>query len=159
VSTVDDTLSVSLTVGGDPVPGVRTRNAATTVELREGETLAIAGLLNNEIDAQTSRVPLLGDLPYLGVLFSSTQHDVIEQELLVAVTPYLVSPMSACERLPLPGEEITEPNDLEFYLLNRIEGRTGYPHRSTGKWDNPFRCLDRMQIEQTHVYGPIGLSP
>jgi pilus assembly protein CpaC len=158
VSNVTDRLSVSLTTGGDPIPGLQTRNASTTVELREGQTLAIAGLLNNEIDAQTERVPLLGDLPYLGPLFSDTQHEVIEDELIVAVTPYLVSPINACERLPLPGEEITEPNDLEFYLLNRIEGRTGHPHRSTGKWDNPFRCLDRMQIEQTHVYGPIGLS-
>jgi pilus assembly protein CpaC len=159
VSTVDDSLSVTLIAGGEPIPGLRTRNASTTVELRQGQTLAIAGLLNNEIDGQTERVPLLGDLPYVGPLFSSTQHDVIEQELLVAVTPYLVSPINACERPPLPGQGITEPNDLEFYLLNRLEGRTGYPHRSTGKWDNPFRCLDRMRIEQTHAYGPVGLSP
>lgn len=162
VSTVADDLSVTLIAGGDPVPGLRSRTASTTVELRQGQTLAIAGLLNNEIDASTRRVPLLGDLPYIGPLFSLTRHEVVEQELLVTVTPYLVSPVNADETSPLPGEEITEPNDLELYLLNRIEGRTGWRHRATTHWDNPFhRESDmqmQMQLEQRYLWGPVGHS-
>jgi pilus assembly protein CpaC len=156
VSNVDETLSVTLIEGGSPVPGLRTRNASTTVELREGQTLAIAGLLNSEMQGETSRVPLLGDLPYIGPLFSRTRSNVLEQELLVAVTPYLVSPMDAGQRPPLPGEDVLEPNDLEFYLLNRIEGRTGHPFRSTGQWDNPFSL--QRKLEQNFIYGPVGAS-
>jgi pilus assembly protein CpaC len=126
--------------------------------------LAIAGLLNNEIDGATRRVPLLGDLPFLGPLFSLTSHDVIEQELLVTVTPYLIGPMDADQPILLPGQEVMEPNDLEFYLLNRIEGRLGRAHRSTTQWDNPFhRHTDmqtpiQMQIERHYLWGPVGLS-
>jgi pilus assembly protein CpaC len=158
VSNVSEDLAVSLIAGGSPVPGLRSRNAATTVELRQGQTLAIAGLLSREVGGSTTRIPLLGDLPYVGPLFASTSHEVVEQELLVAVTPYLVSPMSAGECLNLPGQEILEPNDLELYLLNRIEGRTGYPHRSTTQWDNPFHRQTQMQVEQQYFLGPIGLS-
>ena len=158
VSTIDDQLAVSLIAGGDPVPGLRTRNASTTVELREGQTLAIAGLLNYEMQGQTSRVPLLGDLPYIGPLFSTTRNEVLEQELLVVVTPYLISPTDACNSPPLPGDEILEPNDLEFYLLNRIEGRTGYPFRATTQWDNPFSLQRQRQWEQSFIYGPVGQS-
>ena len=160
VSNVSEELSVTLIPGGDPVPGLRSRTASTTVELRQGQTLAIAGLLNNEVDGETARVPLLGDLPYVGPLFNRNSHEVVEQELLVTVTPYLVSPMNADQPLQLPGEEITEPNDLEFYLLSRMEGRTGLPHRSTTKWDKPFRQQARMQmqVEQHYLWGPVGLS-
>lgn len=160
VSTVDESLSVSLIAGGSPVPGVRTRNASTTVELHEGQTLAIAGLLNNEKNGLTKRVPLLGDLPYVGPWFSNTSHDVIEQELLVAVTPYLVSPMDSCQQPALPGSDVTEPTDLEFYLLNRIEGRLGFPHRATTNWANPLGCHTgpMLEMESTHVFGPVGLT-
>jgi pilus assembly protein CpaC len=161
VSTVDEDLGVSLVTDGGPVPGVRTRNTSTTVELREGQTLAIAGLLNREVDGSTARIPLLGDVPYIAPLFGANRHQVIEQELLVMVTPYLVSPREAEQCMPLPGMEVMEPNDLEFYLLSRIAGRTGRPHRSTTQWDNPFHPSDycvQMDAEQTYMLGPVGLS-
>jgi pilus assembly protein CpaC len=158
VSTIDEALSVTLIAGGQPIPGLRTRNASTTVELREGQTLAIAGLLNYDTQGQTQRIPLLGDLPVIGALFANTRTDVLEQELLVVVTPYLVSPTNGCQRPPLPGAEIMEPNDLEFYLLNRIEGRTGHPFRSTGQWDNPFSLQRQRQLEQNYIFGSVGVS-
>jgi pilus assembly protein CpaC len=158
VSTVDDALSVTLIAGGQPIPGLRTRNASTTVELREGQTLAIAGLLNYDMQGQTARIPLLGDLPLVGALFANTRTDVLEQELLVVVTPYLVSPTNGCQRPPLPGAEVMEPNDLEFYLLNRLEGRTGHPFRSTGQWDNPFSLQRQRQLEQNYIFGSVGVS-
>ena len=52
-----------------------------------------------------------------------------------------------------------EPNDLELYLLNRIEGRTGRPFRSTTQWDNPFHAHQaQMEVEQSYFWGPVGLS-
>jgi pilus assembly protein CpaC len=146
-----------LSFGG--VPGFRKRNASTTVEMREGQTLAIAGLLTRQTRAETARIPILGDLPYLGPFFSNSKHQVVEEELIVAVTPYLVEPTSAAECLPLPGTEIDEPNDLEFYLLQRIEGRVGRPHRSTTNWDDPFHRQEQMQLEQHYFTGSVGFTP
>lgn len=158
VSTIDFSLGTTLVVGGDPVPGVNTRRATTTVELRQGQSLTIAGLLQVVIDAQTSRIPGLGDLPYLGPLFSNTTHRRVEKELLVLVTPYLVEPMDPDQVPCLPGDEIKDPNDLEFYLLNRIEGRTGRYFRSTTNWDDPCCFVELMKLERRCVQGPVGFS-
>jgi pilus assembly protein CpaC len=128
------------------------------VELREGQTLAIAGLLDREMDTVTARIPVLGDLPFIGFLFGSTSNEVIEQELIVAVTPYLVSAIECEQRMPLPGAEILEPDDVELYLLNRIEGRTGFPHRATGQWDNPFTHQQQMQLEDRYFIGDVGFT-
>jgi pilus assembly protein CpaC len=157
VSTIDNALGVTI-AGGNPVPGINTRRVSTTVEMRQGETLALAGLLQITLDAQTSRVPGLGDLPYLGPFFSNTSHRRIEKELLVLVTPFLVAPAPPGETFALPGEEIEEPTDYEFYLLNRIEGRTGSNHRSTTNWDDPLGIIEKMEFEQQCLHGPVGLS-
>jgi pilus assembly protein CpaC len=156
VSTIDESLGTTLVIGGNPVPGLNTRRATTTVELRQGQTLAIAGLLQVELDARTDRIPGLGDLPYLGPLFSNTTHRRVEKELLVMVTPHLVSPLEHDQVPTMPGAEINDPNDWEFYLLNRIEGRTDVPFRSTTSWD----CLQRKlyRLERRNVYGPAGFS-
>ncbi len=156
VSSIDQSLGV--TVLGTSVPGVNTRNVRTTVELREGQTLAIAGLLQVTTDGSTSRIPGLGDLPVIGTLFSNTSHKREERELLVLVTPFLVRPMNPDQVPPLPGEEVQDPNDLEFYLLNRIEGRTGRGHRSTTHWDDPLGLVRLLRLEQSHVCGPVGFS-
>jgi hypothetical protein len=74
------------------------------------------------------------------------------------VTPYLVSPMEACEVPPMPGSEILDPKCLEFYLMNRIEGRTGQYFRTTTSWDDPCYLRYRLHLEQQHFCGPIGYS-
>jgi pilus assembly protein CpaC len=158
VSTIDESLGTTLVVGGDPVPGINTRRVHTTVELREGESLALAGLLQVALDADTKRIPGLGDLPYIGPLFSNTTHKRVEKELLVLVTPYLVSPLSPHEVGPMPGDEVEDPDDHEFYLLNRIEGRTGSGHRSTVSWDDPLGIRRRIRHERQQVRGPAGFT-
>ncbi len=159
VSNVDKSLSVSVIAGGDAVPGVRTRNATTTVELKEGQTLAIAGLLNRETNGVTSRVPVLGDIPILGAFFRSTSHQVqAEQELMVTVTPYIVGALDNDQCIPLPGTEIMEPSDLEVYLMGRISGRTGLPYRATTNWDDPLGTIRQQRLEKGNVYGPFGFS-
>ena len=88
VSDLDYAHAVEL--GGAPVPALITRNVNTTVELAEGQTFALAGLLKNEITANKSITPLLGDMPVLGALFRSVSYQRSETELVVLVTPHLV---------------------------------------------------------------------
>jgi pilus assembly protein CpaC len=157
VSTVDFTLGTVLVPGGTPVPGLNTRKAHTVVELHHGQTLAIAGLMQLTLDGQTSRIPGVGDLPIIGPFFSNTTSNRIEKELVVLVTPVLIDAMNPGQVPPGPGDEVNEPNDLEFYFLNRIESRTGRDHRSTTNYDDPLhvlRCF--MKLEDEHVRGTHG---
>ncbi len=158
VSEVDFTVAVTLVAGGSPVPGLNVRRAQTTVELREGQTLAIAGLLQVNLDGFTDRVPGLGDLPIIGPMFSNTSTQRVEKEMVVLVTPYIVEAMSPGQVPPLPGDEVKEPNDLELFLLNRIESRTGKDFRSTTRWDDVFDLRAHLKLEQKYVQGPVGFS-
>jgi pilus assembly protein CpaC len=158
VSQIDFTIAVTLVQGGSPVPGLNTRKAITTVELEQGQTLAIAGLMQLQMDGTTQRIPGLGDLPVIGPFFSNTSGDRIEKELVVLVTPYLIEGMSHGQVPPTPGDEVKEPNDLELYLLNRIEGRTGNDFRSTTKWDDVYHLRDLLKLEKKYIQGPVGFS-
>jgi pilus assembly protein CpaC len=157
VSNIDPSITV-VVPGQPPFFGLSTRRTNTTVELKQGQTLALAGLLQVTLDANTARIPGLGDLPYIGPLFSNTSHQRTEKELLVMVTPYLVSPMEACQVPAAPGSEIMDPKDNEFFFLNRIEGRTGEPYRSTTAWEDPVGTRHLMHLEHRHCYGPVGYS-
>ena len=156
-STIDD--AIGAVVSGFAVPGVNTRSVTTTVEMRQGQTLGIAGLLSATTVGTTNRIPLLGDLPYIGPMFSSTSHKRVEKELLILVTPYLVAPMDPDQVPCLPGQEIEDPNDLEFYLLNRIAGRTGRGHDASRNWDDPLGLVRLLHLEQRSVCGPVGFTP
>ena len=158
VSNIDPTIAVTLVAGGSPVPGLNTRKAQTTVELREGQTLAIAGLLQLTLNGETDRIPGLGDLPILGPFFSNTSSQRIEKELVVLVTPYLVEPMSHGQVPPTSGDEVKEPNDLEFFFLNRIEARTGKDFRATTAWDDIYNLRNHLKLEKKYVNGPVGFS-
>jgi pilus assembly protein CpaC len=157
VSSIDFSIGTVLVPGGSPVPGLNVRRAHTTVELDQGQTLAIAGLLQLTLDAQTTRIPGLGDLPVLGPFFSNTTHQRIEKELVILVSPYIVEPLRPDQLSPTPGDEVNTPTDIEFYLLNRIEGRTGIDWRSTTEYDDALhvlRCF--LRVEKEHVRGPYG---
>jgi pilus assembly protein CpaC len=158
VSTIDFSVGTTLVPGGTPVPGLNTRTSHTTVELKQGETLAIAGLLQLELSGQTQRIPGLGDLPYIGAFFSNTTNARVEKELVVMVTPYLVEPMMPGQVPAGPGDEVNEPNDLEFFLMNRIEGRTGVDKRSTTSYDDPLHLIRHSIVEKKYLIGPSGYS-
>jgi len=155
VSTKD--LASSANVGGTNVPGLNSRNFQTTVELREGQTLAVAGLIQNNFGADATRVPFFGDLPFLGRFFAFDRTSAGEQELVVLVTPELVHPVEAKDTPPLPGSDVFEPGDLEFYLLGRLESRRTYDYRSPARTD-----IDRMaryrHCDQLFMIGPAGHS-
>jgi pilus assembly protein CpaC len=129
------------------------------VELQEGQTLAIAGLLQLELSGETTRIPGLGDLPFIGPFFSNTTGKRVEKELVVMITPFLVESMSCEEIPPLPGDEVYEPNDMEFYLLGRLQGRTGAREfRSTTNYDDTLNLVRRRRLENRFVQGPNGFS-
>jgi len=128
------TLNTATSVNG--IFGMDTRSASTTVELREGQVLAIAGLTQSQQNGGTSRIPGLGNIPILGLLGASNSAGTDEVELLVIVSPEIVHAVDASE-VPqlLPGVNITEPTEVDFYLRNRVEGRPGHHHRAT-VWPN-----------------------
>ena len=113
----------AVTISGFEVPALRTRKFETTLELKSGQTFAMAGLIKRNDDAINSRVPGLGDLPILGPLFRSVRYQNQETELVVLVTANLVEPMSLASVPPLPGFLDEEPSDWELYLEGRIEGK------------------------------------
>ena len=114
--------STAVQFEGFVIPGLRTRRTTTTVELGDGQSFAIAGLLRNNVRTVVSKFPLLGDIPVLGALFQSKQFQKEETELIIIVTPHLVKPLDMAKQ-PLPTDFYTEPNDFEFYMLGATEGR------------------------------------
>jgi len=109
-------------IEGFSIPALIVRKAETTLELKSGQTFAMAGLIKDKNEAINSRIPGLGDLPVLGPLFRSVRYQKNETELVVLVTASLVEPMSLAAAVPLPGFLHNEPNDWEFYIDGRIEG-------------------------------------
>ena len=120
VSDLDYTHSVTLQ--GFVVPGLTTRNADTTVELAEGQTLAMAGLLETKVTGTNSITPLLGDLPVIGMLFRSVRYERSETELVVFVTPVLASGMNPDQVPPLPGEYWRYPTEPEVFVNQDMGG-------------------------------------
>ncbi len=105
----------AITLNGYNVPALTTRRASTTVELASGQSFAIAGLLQNNIERQLTKFPGLGDIPILGALFRSDKFQRNETELIIIVTPYVVRPVSG-KRMPTPVDGLKMPNDMERYL-------------------------------------------
>jgi pilus assembly protein CpaC len=114
------------------IPGLDTRAVNTTVDLREGQWLAIAGLIQDEQSGSRSRIPFLGDVPVVGALFGNQQVRRGETELVVLVSPELVHPLED-DHCPfvLPGMALTEPTNHDFYFGLQIEGDPNVHHRST----------------------------
>jgi pilus assembly protein CpaC len=140
VSRIDETLR-------DPVtgtPGFATRRAATSVELADGQSFMIAGLLNDQVRELAGVHPLLGNVPILGSLFRSTAFRREETELVIIITPILVKPMGL-GRHALPTDSFIEPNMAEFYLLRAMEGN---PNRGTGHMSE--------EMEATGLIGESG---
>src|SRR5262249_2853749 len=113
-------------ISGAVVPGRVTRRVHTSVELEDGQTFVIGGLIQRTEAAATRKAPVLGDLPYLGVLFRSLSHQENEEELVILVTVNLVDAMD-CSQLPkvLPGEETRRPDDFELFLEGILEAPRG----------------------------------
>jgi pilus assembly protein CpaC len=120
--------SLGTSTGGVAVPGVKTRTAVTTLQLKDGQSFVMAGLLKESVSSVTSKVPFLGDIPLLGGLFTSKEFSREESELVILVTPRLVRPLDPDEITPLPGETLANRiDDADFFLLNRTDLPTRSP--------------------------------
>jgi Flp pilus assembly secretin CpaC len=108
------------------VTGFDDKQVNATVEMETGQTFVIGGLIQNETRGIVNKVPVLGDLPFVGVLFSTKEYTETEQEVVILVTPYLVDPQS-CDQLPklLPGQETRSPDDFELFIEGILEAPRG----------------------------------
>jgi pilus assembly protein CpaC len=118
VSQIDTTNSV--TFSGFTIPGIATRRAKTTIEMRDGQSFAIAGLLSSDFKDSMSGIPGLMDVPVLGALMRSSSYQRDETELVIIVTPKLVQP-AAANTLVAPTDSFVPPADAQFFLMGRTE--------------------------------------
>ena len=117
VSDVDPNLST--VTGGVEVVGFSVRRATTTVELRDGQAFAIAGLIREDFSDQISQVPWIGDVPIIGALFRSTNFQRGQSELVIIVSAHLVTPVDDESQLTLPTDRIKIPNESALFLFGQ----------------------------------------
>jgi pilus assembly protein CpaC len=155
------------------IPGLNVESVYTTVDLREGQWLAIAGLIQDKQDGSKVRVPFLGDIPIIDLLFSRRSISRDETELVILVSPELVHPLEP-EQVPmvLPGMEVTEPDDCRFFVYGFWEGDPNVQHRSTvwplyqqSTWTSRMQamgfCKQTAGYQQSSGYymnGPCGFT-
>ena len=136
VSELVQTTSLGVTVTAASstfvIPSLTVRSASGTVELRDGQTIGLAGLLNDNLTQAITKFPGLGDLPVLGALFSSRSFQKGDTELVILVTPHLAKPV-AKEQVKLPTDSFVEPNDLDFYLWGHMEGSSSGSSKAAGQ--------------------------
>ena len=122
VSSIDP--SASITVNGLTIPGLQTRRASTVLELRDGESFALAGLIRRDFATTVRQVPLLGSIPIIGALFRSTGFTKGETELVIVVTPRIVQPVKA-DQIQLPTDRVLNPSEGELFLMGRTDKAVG----------------------------------
>lgn len=117
VSSIDQ--SSDFTINGDSVPSFITRQTRTTIELRDGESFAIAGLIQDDFTDLNTQVPWLGDVPVLGALFRSAQYQREQSELIIIITAHLVSPTRG-EALALPTDRVKPPSEFDLFVNGKV---------------------------------------
>jgi pilus assembly protein CpaC len=122
VSQIDTTHTVAVS-NGISVPALIVRRASTTVELRDGQSFVIGGLLQSDNKNQLEQLPWLGSVPVLGALFSSKSFQKNETDLAIIVTPHLVRPARPGDEVKVPTDDTLPPNDVDFFLLGKTEVR------------------------------------
>ncbi len=119
--------------GGVSVPGLTKRRAKTAVELRDGQSFAIAGLLQNQSNRSIEQLPFLGSIPILGALFRSSDFQERETELVVIVTPGLVKPAKPGQLLATPLDTTVPANDVDLFVNGQLELRRDMKNFVTAK--------------------------
>ncbi len=121
VSAIDN--SSNFTINGDNVPSFITRQTSTTVELRDGESFAIAGLIQDNFADLNNQIPWLGDVPVLGALFRSAEYQREQSELVIIITAHLVSPTRG-EALALPTDRVKPPSEFDLFVNGKTARTT-----------------------------------
>ncbi len=130
VSSIDTTNSI--VANGILVNGFKTRSTSTTVEMRDGESFAIAGLLQDDFRDSAGQVPWLGDVPILGALFRSADYSRSQSELVIIVTPHLVTPTKG-QTLALPTDRIRAPSEKDLFLNGKILKKFETTNKAAGE--------------------------
>ncbi|AMN43696.1 type II and III secretion system protein family protein [Rhodoplanes sp. Z2-YC6860] len=146
VSELDFTNAV--TISGTRVPALTRRDARTTVELRDGQSFAIAGLLQTRNRQDVSQVPWIGSVPVLGTLFRSSSYQQEETDLVIIVTPRLVAPVVPGQQIASPLDSRLPANDVDFFLNGQMEVRKRYNDyvNSGGEVKGPYGHIIAPQI-------------
>lgn len=140
VSAIDPTVTIN--TNGVQVPGLKVRRAHATVELRDGESFTIAGLLSDNYQSSAGQLPWAGDIPILGTLFRSNAFRTDQTELVIVVTPHLVTPRRGY--VATPADHFVPPSDFELFLLGQ----------KAGEAEN-VRPEDRVLLEEDPTKGGI----
>lgn len=161
-------VSSAVVVNGFTVPGITLRRVNTQVEMRFGETLMLGGLILQRETETRSKIPFLGDMPWIGSAFSRRRSEVAETELLIMVTPQMVAPIT-CGQLPIsgPGTNTEPPSDHEFYFDGHMEVPNYNPSGDTlSGWTDagpvggaPGAVMPAMPVEPGPATVPPAGSP
>ena len=127
--------ATAVTVSGFNIPSIDKREARTTVELRDGQSFSIAGLLRLINRRDVSQLPWIGSVPVLGALFGSKQFQDAETDLVVIVTPHLVAPAVPGQQLATPLDNHIPTNDVDFFLMGQMEQRKTFRNYITSGGD------------------------
>ncbi|AZO54466.1 type II and III secretion system protein family protein [Mesorhizobium sp. M8A.F.Ca.ET.057.01.1.1] len=134
VSSID--ASASYNIGSISVPGFIVRRAKTSVDLKNGQSFMIAGLLQSQNDITTSRIPGLGKMPVLGSLFSSKSYQRRETDLVIIVTPYLVKPVDPSKKMAEPTDGTQPASNVDYFLNNTEEVKAPDTNRALALADS-----------------------
>lgn len=150
--------STAIQIEGFVVPGLTKRSVETTVEIGSGQTIAIAGLLNDQARGLATRIPGIGDLPILGALFRSMDFRRSFTELVILVTPEIIAPLEPHQAIPLPTDGRIDPGDFELYALGMLDG--GEKNVFGPGWSGRDRQSDKVRIasdpNELSLHGPWG---
>jgi len=136
VSEIDTTHTV--TVAGTSVPGLITRKASTTLELRDGQSFMLGGLLQNQTTSAQDQLPWVGDVPVLGALFRSAQYQKNETDLVIVVTPHIVNPMRPTNVAHSPLDSSLPANDVDLFLNGKAEISPAMARLAFGAPNRPY---------------------
>ncbi len=136
VSEIDTAHSV--TVAGTTVPALTTRKASTTLELRDGQSFMLGGLLQSDGSNNIDQLPWLGDMPVLGALFRSTDYQKNETDLVILVTPHIVRPLTPTDPVHTPFDGSLPPNDVDLFLMGDTEVSPELARLAVGALNRPY---------------------
>jgi pilus assembly protein CpaC len=143
----------TVTVAGTSVPGLIVRKASTTLELRDGQSFMLGGLLQNTSTTAQDQLPWVGDVPVLGALFRSSQYKKNETDLVILVTPHIVHPLRPTDPIHTPLDNSLPANDIDFFLMGQAEVSPALARLAVGAMNRPYvgHVLDLPRKEAIHV--------
>ena len=158
VSSIDPTAAI--VVNNLSIPGLQTRRAKTTVELRDGESFAMAGLIRRDFQDTVRQFPILGSIPIIGTLFRSTNFQKDETELVILITPRLVRPVRAAA-MKVPTDRVQPPYEADLFFLGRTDSAVPPAPSMTEPGPVPANALPPPPpggSAQVTPQGPTGLE-